>query len=256
MTEEQRDVYLYRRPITSLAKVPVLNKWAFASINHWAVCVGETCYEVARIHGHHPTGKSHDIRVLTKAEWIQYAQQQKLAYQYANYGKCNAKWKDDDIKECADDIWERIFDGTYENFESNCQEFAHLLMRCIVDDLREDTIPRRWQEYNPDGLVPATLMGGGPGITIGTMGAAKGTAVAATTGAGVITMTDLVATWGILTGISAVVAFSSYIYKKHKRHKKSTAVVREWHSAMKTTTRKGWRRVFSRSSWRRMWDEL
>lgn len=101
MTEEQRDVYLYRRPITSLAKVPVLNKWAYASINHWAVCVGETCYEVARIHDHHPTGKSHDIRVLTKAEWIQYAQQQKLAYQYANYGKCNAKWKDDDIKECG-----------------------------------------------------------------------------------------------------------------------------------------------------------
>lgn len=129
-------------------------------------------------------------------------------------------------------------------------------MRCIVDDLREDTIPRRWQEYNPDGLVPATLMGGGPGITIGAMGAANGTAVAATTGASVITMTDLVATLGILTGISGVVAFWSYIYKKHKRYKKSTAVVREWHSATKTTTRKGWRRVFSRSSWRRMWDEL
>ncbi|KAK4651859.1 hypothetical protein QC762_0097040 [Podospora pseudocomata] len=253
MAEGQRDVYLYRRPITSLAKVPFVNKSTHASISHWAVCVGETCYEVTHTLNH-PTGKPRDIRTITKSEWIQHAQEKRLVYQYTHYGKCNAEWTDDDIKKCADDIWKRVFDGTYENFESNCQEFAHLLMRCIVNDLRQDTVPNRWESYNPDALVPAAMITGGPGFTAGVV--KMTTATAATGAVGGVTILDVATTGGILTGIFGMIAFASHKYNKYRRYKKSKALVAEWHSIRNTTTKKGWRRVFSRSSWRRMWDTI
>ncbi|KAK4675226.1 hypothetical protein QC764_0075810 [Podospora pseudoanserina] len=192
MSQSQRDVFLYRRPISSFAKIPLLNKWRKATINHWTVCVSDTCYEVAATPDD-PSGLSHNLRIKPKSEWIEEMQKKALEYEPINLGECKTTWPDDKIEECgkSNDIWKELFEKTYQNFLWNCQEFALWHLRCIVDNLSEKEISDRWESWNPDAMIPAILMGGGPGFAAGmATGAAAGTAVVdmAVTG-GVITLT-------------------------------------------------------------------
>ncbi|KAK4170958.1 hypothetical protein QBC36DRAFT_200357 [Triangularia setosa] len=234
MAVAQRDVFLYRRPISNLADIPLLNKWWKSEFNHWTVCVGDRCYEVAGT-PNDPNKLTHNLRILTKSEWIEDIHKKKLDYKHTDLGVCKTTWPDDMIDECANNIWDVLFEKTYQNFLWNCQEFALWLLRCIVDNLSEEEMSDRWESYNPDALIPAILMGGGPGFAVGTAaGAAAGAVVV-----------DLAVSWGVVTLAVGTAALTSYEYKKYKRHKKGKELVDKWHARMNTRPRSSWRRLFN-----------
>ncbi|KAK0744373.1 hypothetical protein B0T21DRAFT_357725 [Apiosordaria backusii] len=234
MAVAQRDVFLYRRPISNLANIPVLNKWSKSEFNHWTVCVGDICYEVVRTPG--DPKLSHNLRILTKSEWIEDMQEKKLDYKHTDLGVCKTTWPDNMIAECADNIWDVLFEKTFQNFLWNCQEFALWLLRCIVDSLSEKEISERWESYNPDVLIPALLMGLGPGVAAGATAGAAGAA------AGAVTV-DLAVSWGVITLAVGAAAVTSYEVKKYKRHKKGKELVDKWHTRMNTRPKSSWRRL-------------
>ncbi|KAK0666618.1 hypothetical protein QBC41DRAFT_325432 [Cercophora samala] len=211
------------------------------------------CYEVAAT-PHHPSGLSHDFRPVATSEWIVEVQERGLTYTSTYLGTCNAKWTDEMITKCAREIWDDHFRGTCQNFESNCQEFAVLLLQCLVNEMHQQRIPHRWESYNPNALIPATMMGGGPGFTVAVVkAAASGVATGAAAGASIL---DIAVTGGVLTTVAGVTGFSSHHYDKHKRHGKAKALVKAWHSRMNTEPRTSWRRLWIKTSLRRLWDAL
>ncbi|KAH7325559.1 hypothetical protein B0I35DRAFT_333079, partial [Stachybotrys elegans] len=207
----QRDVVLFRRPINSLANVPVLNKWLKAEINHWAVCVGDTCYEVAST----PAGApSHSLFIRSKSEWLQLVEERGTLCTRQEMGPCVTNWPDDMIAKCADEIWTKLFDSKYENFMQNCQEFAFWLLCCIVINLNQKQIKDRWESFNPDRVIPALLTGGGAGFVGGT----------ALAGA----VSDAALTFGVVTSTLGAVGLTSFFVERHKRHKKGKELARSW----------------------------
>ena len=94
----QRHVALYRRPVSAVARIPLLKHWKKSEINHWAVCVGDICYEVAQTDG--PNG--HNLLINTRADWIKTVQQKELEYVPANLGTCLTSWPDDEINACGE----------------------------------------------------------------------------------------------------------------------------------------------------------
>ncbi|OTB05369.1 hypothetical protein M426DRAFT_10694 [Hypoxylon sp. CI-4A] len=132
-------IYLYTAPLGYQKQVLNFTK-PRDTIGHWAICIQEQCYELAKNRDKDKKKKDPKYRVncLPEAVWVAGRQPCKKS---DPIGYTERPWPPQTIEYICDQVWRRPLQGKYVYDENNCQVFVRLLVDLIGDKQTQANFP-------------------------------------------------------------------------------------------------------------------
>ncbi|KAI1170403.1 hypothetical protein F4777DRAFT_569343 [Nemania sp. FL0916] len=134
--DDPRAIFLYTAPLSVSAKRFGVKK-SHDLLNHWAICVGGYCYEMARNIEETKKDKKapkHHIRVSREADWKERKDTQQRKHEKSPaVGYTAVVFSRETLEYIANRIWQSSLRGKYVIDEKNCQVFGRLFVDMIGD---------------------------------------------------------------------------------------------------------------------------
>ncbi|KAI1117969.1 hypothetical protein F5Y14DRAFT_447378 [Nemania sp. NC0429] len=142
--DDPRAIFLYTAPLSVSSRHFGVKK-SHDLINHWAICVGGYCYEMANNAQERKKDKKapkHRMKVSLEADWIDNKDSQKRGHEKSPVvGYTAVVFSKETLEYIAERIWQTSLRGKYVIDENNCQVFGRLFVEMIGDHSTKVNFP-------------------------------------------------------------------------------------------------------------------